>query len=57
MSGKMPLEERLVDRDVLDADDPLLRLDLEHAIDEQEGIAVRQHLHDLFDSEHLTLLH
>src|SRR4029079_3540390 len=46
MSGEMPLKERLVDRHVLDAHDPLSRVDLDNAIDEQEWIPVRQHLHD-----------
>ena len=52
MPRKMPLKERLVDRDVLEADDALAFLDLEDAIDEQERIAVRQHLHDVFDGIH-----
>ena len=36
----------LVDRDVLDADDALVRLELDDAIDEQERIAVRQNALD-----------
>ena len=52
----MSLEEGLVDRDVLDADNTLLWLQLDHPIDEEKRIAVRKHLHDFFDSEHLSLL-
>ena len=39
-------EIALVRRDVLDADDPLVDLELGDAIDEQERIAVRQNLFD-----------
>src|SRR5689334_11077456 len=56
MPGKMALEEWLVDRDVLHANDPLPVFDLENPIDEQKWIAVRQHPHDVFDLEHGRLL-
>ena len=42
-------EERLVDGDVLERDDPLARLDLQHPVDQQERIAVRQHRQDPLD--------
>ena len=41
-----PREVALVRRDVLDADDALVDFQLDDAIDEQEGIAMRQ---DFFD--------
>ena len=45
-TGRWPLIERreiaLVDRDVLHADDPLVRLVLHHAIDQQEWIPMRK---------------
>ena len=49
MAGKMTLKKGLVDRDVLHADHPFARLELEYAVDKQERISVRQHLHDVFD--------
>src|SRR5438105_11722587 len=49
MSREVPLEERLVDRDVLDADDPLLPFDLDDPVHEEEGIAMRQDVHDAAD--------
>src|SRR5205814_1417619 len=49
MSRKMPLEERLVDRHVLDADDPLLPFHLDDPVHEQERIAMRQDVHDAAD--------
>jgi hypothetical protein len=45
------LEELLVERDVLDADDPFSRLDFEDAVDEQERVPVREDLQDLGDSD------
>ena len=42
----MTLEERLVDGDILDADGATVGDDVDHPIDQQEGIAVRDHLHD-----------
>ncbi len=47
--GKVALKERLVDRDVLDADDPLAVLDLDDPIDQQERIAMRQDVQDRAD--------
>ena len=44
-------EELLVGRDVLERDDALARDALEHAVDEQERIAMRQPPHDLVDAE------
>ena len=49
LAGEVAEEERLVDGDVLDRHDPLLRLDLEHAVDQQDRVAVRQHRHDPLD--------
>ena len=46
MAREVALEERLVDGDVLDADDALALLELEDAVHEQERIAVRHDLHD-----------
>ena len=40
----MPLEKRLIDRHVLDPDGGLVAIHVVHAIDQQEGIAVRQQL-------------
>ena len=51
------MEELLVERDVLERDD-LVVAELEHAIDEQEWIAVRQQLEDALDLQgvfHLPL--
>ncbi|MCY1557737.1 hypothetical protein D9M68_946130 [compost metagenome] len=45
----MALEVRLVDGDVLQGLDPLLRLELQHAVDQQERVPVRQQLEDLAD--------
>src|SRR6185436_4652521 len=56
MPRKMSLEERLVDGDVLQSHDPLLLLDLQNPIHQQEGIAVWQNLHDVFDCAHSLLL-
>ena len=44
-------EVRLVEGDVLDCYDAGFALDLEDAVDEQEGIAVRQDGHD-FENVH-----
>ena len=38
----MPLEELLVDGDILDGDDPGARLVLDHTVDEQRGIAITE---------------
>ena len=40
--GKVALEMRLVDRDVLDADRRIVAVDLDDPVDQQEGIAMRQ---------------
>ena len=42
----MAREERLVDGHVLDADRALERAHLDHPVDQQERIAVRDHAHD-----------
>ena len=47
--GEVALELGLVERDVFDGDDALLALDLDDAVDEEEGIAMRQEGHDLED--------
>ena len=44
LSGKMPLEVRLVDGDVLDADAGFVAVDVADPVDHQERIAVRQRL-------------
>src|SRR2546421_13031979 len=49
MTGEMALEERLVDRDVLDSDDSLLPFHFDDPVYEQERIAVGQIVHDLAD--------
>ena len=48
-SRPVSLEERLVDAHVLDRHQRLAALDLEHAVDHREGIAVRNDLHDALD--------
>ena len=50
-------EERLVDRDVLERADRLARHALEHAIHQQEGIAMRQPAHHLVDVHRQRLGH
>ena len=40
--GKMSVEEGLVERDVLDRDCPLVALQLDHPVDQQKGVTVRQ---------------
>ena len=49
LAGKWPMELRLVEGDVLDADRRLVAVDLDDAVDHQERIAVRQQLQDLLD--------
>lgn len=46
---EVTLEEILVDGDVLDADTGLVAIDVDDLVDEQEGVAMRQQLHDLLD--------
>jgi hypothetical protein len=48
---EVPLEEGLVDGDALDRDGALARIHLEHPVDHEEWIAVREQLHDLLDVE------
>src|SRR5690606_29544779 len=48
---KVPREERLVDRHVLQRDERARHRDLEHSVDEQEWIAMRQPLRDRGDIE------
>src|SRR5690606_1566499 len=43
------LEERFVEGDVLDRAQALVRVEFDHAVDQQERIAVRQHPHDARD--------
>jgi hypothetical protein len=38
----MPLKEWFIDRDVLDPDDPPVRIQLLHTIDQEKWIPVRQ---------------
>jgi len=54
VSGEVPLEVRLVDRHVLDSDDPLPGFPLDDPVHEQERVPVRQQLHDFPDPEHVT---
>src|SRR5690554_141528 len=49
LPGEVTLEERLVATDVLVAQHPLARLRLDHAVDQQERIAVGQQLPDGVD--------
>src|SRR5947209_8428294 len=48
-SGKVSHEKRFVDGDVLDGDYPLAALQFEDAIDQQQGIAVRQDFENVVD--------
>src|SRR3990172_13008892 len=52
VAGEVPLEERLVVRDVLDPDDALLLLDLEDPVDEQHRVAVGDDGEDVADVHH-----
>ena len=47
--GKVPGKERLVDGHILDGHDPLLALDLNDAVDQQEGKAVGQNMENVDD--------
>jgi hypothetical protein len=49
------LEKRLVDGDILDGDQAFSRLELDNAIDQQEGVAMRQEFQDLLDVERHSL--
>ena len=53
VAGEVALEELLVDGDVLDGDDALVGLHLDDAVDEEEGVAVRQEGHDFEDVHRL----
>ena len=52
MPRKMAREKRLVDRHVLARQDAPLRLELQHPVDQQERLAMRQMLHDPLDVQH-----
>src|SRR5688500_11087128 len=56
MPREMALKKRLVDRDVLEAHDPLFLFDLENPIHQQERVAVGENLHDVFYGVHPFLL-
>jgi hypothetical protein len=47
--GEMPLEMRLVNADVLNPDGAVVRHHVDDLVDEQEGIAMRDHRHDAPD--------
>ena len=49
---EVPLEERLVDGDVLEADAALVAVHVVDAVEHQERVAVRQQLEDAVDVEH-----
>jgi glutamate carboxypeptidase len=53
VAGKMSDEKGLVDRNILDGDDPLSTDEFDHAVDEQHRIAVRQQVEKLADTERL----
>ena len=46
---EMPLEEWFVDGDILDRRAALLAVEIDHLVNQQKGIAVRQQLHDACD--------
>ena len=50
------LEERLVDAHVLERHDATAGLELEHPVDQQERVAMRQDLHDPLDVHRAVLL-
>ncbi len=47
--GKVPGKEWFVDGHILDGHDPLLALDLNHAVDQQKGKSVRQNVENIDD--------
>ena len=49
VAGEMPLEERLVEGDILDGNQTLGALKLHHAIDEKKGIAMGKEVQNLLD--------
>ena len=49
MAREVALEERLVDRDVLDPHDPVGPLDLDDPVHQQKRIPVRDHVQDPAD--------
>src|SRR5690606_24779496 len=49
MTRVVTLEEGLVDRDVLETDDALARLEFDDPVDQEHRVPVRQVLHDLLD--------
>ena len=50
-TGKVALKIFFVDADLFDADDTLARNELDYAVDEEEGIAMRQKFLDAFSVE------
>src|SRR5947209_2017059 len=48
-AGKVSHEKRFIDGDVLDGNDPLAPLQFEDAIDQQQGITVRQDFENVVD--------
>jgi len=52
--GKMALKKIIIDRHVLNTDTFFPALDLDHAVDEQKGVPVRQYLHDIIDADLIT---
>src|SRR6185437_7002419 len=52
--GKMPLERRFVDGDVLDADATVIAADIDHPINQKHGIAMRKRLEDTIDIDSLN---
>src|SRR5271169_368260 len=49
IAGEMSGEKRLIDADVLDGDNAVFARDLDHAVDQQERVTVRQNGLDLID--------
>jgi len=47
----MTIKERFVDADVLERNEPFVRIDLENTIDQEKRISMRKNPHDLGDSE------
>src|ERR1700722_1325610 len=52
MTGEMPLEERLIHGNVLDADCGMPMPHLDHTVDQQKRIAMRDHLLQLLHIDH-----
>src|SRR5687767_7059962 len=47
---KMPIEKRLIDGDILERDDPFIRIDLDDAVDQEKRVSMRKNPHNLGDS-------